>query len=212
MQIAALLTLMGNLSLGNDNITANEKAIFLQYLNLAHLELYQITANFNQDLAEKYEADVAADTSEHDLGFTPYLVNEVWDGTRRLKLKRQSLTTLLARLSETEQSGTPKYYYTAKQAISFVPRSCVPFHFLMHYVPQPVPLTLETLEAAIPYPLAYHPVLVDGALYYLFQEEGGFKNLSKAQDAQKRWEVGQSRLLAYLFTSSGETLTTFSSA
>ena len=41
---------MGNLSLGNDNITQVERAIFLQYLNLANLELYQITANFNQDL------------------------------------------------------------------------------------------------------------------------------------------------------------------
>jgi hypothetical protein len=79
------------------------------------------------------------------------------------------------------------------------------------YVPQPIPLTEQTPEEDIPYPFAYHPVLVDGALYYLFCEEGGFKNLQKAQDAQRRWEVGQTRLLAYLYNSSGQLFSTFSS-
>jgi hypothetical protein len=214
MQVSGLLNLMGNLSLGNDNITQVERSIFLQYLNLAHLELYQVTANFNQDLLEKYDAEIPANTHEHDLGFTPYLINEVWVGaslaTSR-KLKRKSLAALLATLPVWQNPGTLEYYYLRKQVIGFVPKSTVPFEVMLHYVPQPITLTEQTPEQDIPYPLAYHPVLVDGALYYLFQEEGGFKNLQKAQAAQERWELGKERLIAYLYNSSGTSFSTFSS-
>lgn len=36
MQVSDLITLMGTLSVGSDNVTTAERAIFLQYLNLAH--------------------------------------------------------------------------------------------------------------------------------------------------------------------------------
>jgi hypothetical protein len=82
---------------------------------------------------------------------------------------------------------------------------------IVWYVPQPSPLTEATEEAEIPYPVAYHPVLADGALYYLFQEEGGFKDAQKDVQARVRWETGKSRLLSYLYYSSGQTFSTFSS-
>jgi hypothetical protein len=72
-------------------------------------------------------------------------------------------------------------------------------------------LTEATAEAEIPYPVAYHPVLADGALYYLFQEEGGFKDAQKDIQARVRWETGKSRLLSYLYYSSGQAFSTFSS-
>ncbi len=79
------------------------------------------------------------------------------------------------------------------------------------FVPQPKFLKAETPEDDIPYPLAYHPVLVDGALYYLFQEEGGFKSPQKAQAAEQRWEIGKTRLISYLYQASGSSFSTFSS-
>jgi hypothetical protein len=82
---------------------------------------------------------------------------------------------------------------------------------IVWYVPQPSSLSEETEEGDIPYPVAYHPVLADGALYYLFQEEGGFKDAQKDVQARVRWETGKSRLLSYLYNSSGQTFSTFSS-
>jgi hypothetical protein len=206
MQVSALLTLMGNLSLGNDNVTEVERAIFLQYLNLAHFELYQITANFNQNLIKKTEIDIGVGKIDHDLGFTPYLVNAVYGD--KVKLKHMSL--LLEDVPIWRIPGTPEYYCIKKQIIIFAPKSKIPFSLMLYYVPQPVLFEKETPEGEIPYPLAYHPVLVDGALYYLFQEEGGFKNMQKSQGAQERWEIGKTRLLSYLYNSSGERLSTFS--
>jgi hypothetical protein len=79
------------------------------------------------------------------------------------------------------------------------------------YIPQPPAFTEATEEKDIPYPIAYHPVLVDGALYYLFQEEGGFKSSRRENEAKARWETGKSKLLSYLHNSSGQTFSTFSS-
>jgi hypothetical protein len=211
MEVSTLLSLMGNLSLGNDNITQVERAIFLQYLNLAHLELYQVTANFNQDLLVQVTLANQVDSNQVQLPETPYLVNSVYDLTHQRQLRRISLTDAIPKDLASTAKGNPIQYFVQKDLLQFVPTQTAITSINVWYVPQPTTLTEQTPEQDIPYPLAYHPVLVDGALYYLFQEEGGFKNLQKAQAAQARWEVGQTRLLAYLYNSSGQLFSTFSS-
>lgn len=211
MQVSTLLSLMGNLSLGNDNITKEERTIFLQYLNLAHLELYQVTANFNQDLLVQVTLANQVGSNQVQLPETPYLVNHVYDLTHQRKLCRISLSDAITKDPAFTANGNPTQYFVQRDVLEFIPTQTAVTSINLWYVPQPIPLTEQTPEEDIPYPLAYHPVLVDGALYYLFCEEGGFKNLQKAQDAQARWEVGQTRLLAYLYNSSGAVFSTFSS-
>ena len=210
MEVSTLLNLIGNLSLGNDNITAVERGVFLQYLNLAHLELYQVTANFNQDLLVQVTLANQVDSNQVQLPETPYLVNSVYDLTHQRQLRRISLTDAIPKDPASTAKGNPIQYFVQKDLLQFVPTQTAITSINVWYVPQPITLTEQTPEQDIPYPLAYHPVLVDGALYYLFQEEGGFKNLQKAQAAQARWEVGQTRLLAYLYNSSGQLFSTFS--
>jgi hypothetical protein len=230
MKVSELLTLMGHLSVGNDNVTPTERAIFLQYLNLAHLQLYQETANFNQDLliienfpAQPQEAGngQAGDGQRPNsitLSKMPYLVSSVYTLADKKPLRRLSVGEA-ADLAFDQSlpgtsalgTGTSLAYVVQQNVISFVPdpKSAIPV--IVWYVPQPSPLTEATEEAEIPYPVAYHPVLADGALYYLFQEEGGFKDAQKDVQARVRWETGKSRLLSYLYYSSGQTFSTFSS-
>jgi len=210
MQVSGLLTLMGNLSLGNDNITKVERAIFLQYLNLAHLELYQVTANFNCDLLIQETVANQEGKNYAQLPEKPYLVNSVYDLTHQRQLHRISLTQAIERDPAFVRKGNPCQYFVRQDTLRFVPVPIEVTSIKVWYVPQPITLTEQTPEEEIPYPVVYHPVLVDGALYYLFCEEGGFKNLQKSQAAQERWEVGQTRLIAYLYNSSGETFSTFS--
>ena len=211
MEVQKLLTLMGNLSLGNDNITQVERAIFLQYINLANLELYQVTANFNQNLLIKETVANQAGLNYAQLSGTPYLVNSVYDLTHQRQLRQISLTDAIERDPAFVSTGNPCQYFVRQDMIRFVPVQTAVTSIKVWYVPQPITLTEQTPEQDIPYPLAYHPVLVDGALYYLFQEESVFKNLQKAQAAQARWELGKERLIAYLYNSSGTSFSTFSS-
>ncbi len=212
MQVAVLLTLMGNLSLGNDNITPSERALFLQYLNLAHLELYQITANFNQDLLLRENLANAQDSNQIPLTQMPYLVSSVYDVTHKKKLIRRSLGDAIDDDPDFSQRGLPCQYFLQKNILQFIPAQTAVTPVVVWYCPQPSLLAEEMAEQDIPYPLAYHPVLADGGLYYLFQQEGGFKNTQKEDEANKRWEKGKSRLLSYLYTSSGQYISTFSNA
>ena len=211
MTVVYLLTLMGHLSLGNDNIGAAERSIFLHYLNLAHFELYQVTATFNQDLIVFETLTNVQGENTVTLARSPYALQSVYDQTHQKLLTRISLADLLKKDPAFKATGHPFHYFLQSRRIHFYPLQTAVMSVKVGYVPQPVPLTEQTEEQDIPYPLAYHPVLVDGALYYLFQEEGGFKNAQKATEAERRWDTGRSRLLSYLYNASGETLSTFSS-
>jgi hypothetical protein len=216
MRVSEILTLMGHLSVGNDNITPTERAIFLKYLNLAHWELYQETANFNQDLLIQENLTTEQGTNAVELSRMPYLVSSVYDQTRKRILTRLSIEDAVEHNSDAPVQGAPCAYFIQKNILTFVPPQTAPVSVSVWYIPQPSPLTEETegqasLEEDIPYPVAYHPVLADGALYYLFQEEGGFKSASRELEARKRWESGKSKLLSYLYSSSGQTFSTFSS-
>jgi hypothetical protein len=209
MQVAELLTLMGHLSVGNDNITPTERGIFLHYLNLAHLELYQETANFNQDLLVRETFDGVNAT----LPNMPYLVMEVYDATHKKALARLSAPDAIERgLGLARTGATPLGYWVQKNILSFVPVPTGGISGAVWYIPQPSPLREDMGEADIPYPIAFHPVLVDGALYYLFQEEGGFKSSQREMEAKARWQAGKTKLLSYLFLSGGQNFSTFNNA
>jgi hypothetical protein len=211
MSVSTLLTLMGHLSLGNDNITPEERQIFLHYLNLAHFDLYQVTAPFNQNLFVFETLSNVLGENAVTLTNSPYAMQSVYDQTRKQKLTRSSLADLLEKDPGFEATGHPQQYFLQGSVLHFYPSQTAITLVRAVYTPQPVRFTEETEEKDIPYPIAYYPVLVDGALYYVFQEEGGFKNPQKAVEAQKRWEDGRSRLLSSLYNTSGETLTTFMS-
>ena len=211
MTVAELLTLMGHLSVGNDNVSALERAIFLQYLNLAHCELYQGTASLNQDLWQLETLTTEERETTVLLAHPPYRLQQVYDRTHHRPLSPLSFADLLHKDPEFKDRGSPQHYSLQGQTLRFYPAPSAVLSVQVALVPQPVLLKENTLEEEIPYPLAYHPVLVDGALTYLFQEEGGFKNPQKAQAAEQRWEIGKTRLISYLYQASGSTFSTFSS-
>lgn len=210
MKVSEILALMGTLSVGNDNVTPTERAIFLQYLNLAHLELYQETANFNEDLLVQESLMTEQGSNTVMLSQMPYIVSSVYVLTPH-KQKLPRLSVIDGNDRHIAGTATPSAYFVQKNILSLVPTPMSVTSVAVWYIPQPLPLTDAMDGEDIPYPAAYHPVLADGALYYLFNEEGGFKNTQKELEARKRWEVGKSKLLAYLYSSSGQTLSTFSS-
>lgn len=210
MHVSDLLTLMGHLSLGNDNVSNAEREIFLQYLNLAHFELYQQTASLNMDLAWARTLTTEEGEMSVRLPDPPYIMQRVYDLTHHRPLTRASVAELYQLNPESGGVGPPRMYYVIGPELQFYPLPTTTLTVKVLYIPQPVSFRQETVEDDIPYPLAYHPVLVDGALYYLFQDQSGFKNPVKMAEAKQRWKGGQSRLLAYLKGATGLSLSTFS--
>lgn len=208
MIVKDYINIMANLSIMSDNLSDAEREIFLQYLNLAHMELYQYTANVNNDLMILENINQGDDLTQ-----SPFLINVVCDTNQKRILEKISFEqSVLMDRGYNQTSSSPLYYYSIGKKIVVYPGSTIanypPLQVL--YVPQPSLLTEIMEDTDLPYPLAYVNVLLDGALYYLFQDEGGFKNSTKAQAQQERWEKGKVKMFSYLNNAQGNTFSTFS--
>jgi hypothetical protein len=211
MQVSDILLLMGTLSVGNDNVTAGEKAVFLQYLNLANLELFRETASLNQDIFQEERLTFESGGQTKDLSGLPFTIQSVFDTTAKNILEPVSVMDLTLDERTSTTTGTPGKYSIQKKTVTLYPTPKMETLISVFLIGQPATLAENTQEDDIPYPPAFHDVLVDGALYYLFQQEGGFKSTSKELESRERWEKGKSRLLSYLFFRNNANVSTFSS-
>jgi hypothetical protein len=210
MQVSDLITLMGTLSVGSDNVTPSERAIFLQYLNLAHFQLYQETSTWNDDLLVEETLRTSAELPIITLSQIPFVMIGVFDNTNKRTLSQKSIQDLIIEDPSFSATGKPKSFYLIKDQLNFYPVPSDILEVKAWYTPQPTSLKDNSEEIDIPYPLAFHPILVDGALYYLFQQEGGFKNTVKEGEARERWNNGKSFLLSYFYSRRPDSLSTFS--
>lgn len=209
MTVIELLKMMGSLSLGEQNIAASENAIFLQYLNLAHLELYGETASWNTDLYIQENINKPANISSFNLAHTPLVMGTVSVPSAKKHLKRISLEEAFQGDPDLTHEGPVTGYTVQKNKVLLLPFEAQALSLVVWYIPQASPLQETTPEAEIPYPVTYHNLLADGALYYVFQEEGGFKNPQKMMDAKQRWVLGKQRLISYLKGANHRVLSTY---
>lgn len=209
MQITKILDLMALMGVGLDNPSDNDKAIYLKYLNQAHFDLYNHTAALNDDLFLNETPQTTANSTDINLNKKPLVISSVWiKDTRQLDhLPLQDFINY----KNSHGANTPSVFTFKKAVVSIYPIvKDVQYDLDIWYTPQPVELKETTDEEDIPYPLSYHPTLVDGALYYLFQDEGGFKSSEKSLLHKAKWESGKSLLQSYLFNSSNKTVSTYS--
>ncbi len=211
MLISDMLNKMSLLSVGPDIAPDAVRDIYLQYLNLAHFDFYNETALLNDDVMVSETLITDPSTQTFTLSNIPLNVSQVYDPVSFRFLAKKSLEDFIVYQSIFHYGSTPHVYTVAKQILSVYPFTPeTPYTFNCLYVPQPGNLIESMDEDDIPYPLAYHGYLVDGALYYLFQDEEGFKSTSKSLQHQEKFEKGKSRLLSYLINSSNKEIRTFS--
>jgi hypothetical protein len=192
MNVSEIVQLIANQGLGNDTPTLADQTIYLRYLNMAHKELYRAVKILDPARAS-VNADIIITNGAGDLPANIMRLTSAINEDRGRKLAQKTLDWIEDNDPLVEQTGDPAYWYFGDgNRIFTYPRTT---HDLrIRYIPQAQNFTLETLEAAIPYPIEHHPILVDGALYYLFQSEGGFKSGTKAAGAQVKWLRGKAAL------------------
>lgn len=213
MNVSEMITTMRNLSIGKVYSDADANAIALTYLNLAHDELYRETANLNSIISVKDTIISIANQSFITLSRNPFLISTVYCTGKLSALLGLSLVKFEAYQRETVYKNMPEVYSNIGKVLNFHPIvSGVSYTFDVRYPPERTALDITTPEESIPYPLSFHGVLVDGALYYLFQDESGFKNTLKENRAEERWLSGKANLINYLYGSNRQIMSTFQSA
>jgi hypothetical protein len=212
MDVKEMISLMRTLGIGEvykDNVSDN---IALQYLNLSHEELYSVTAGVNDDLYLPRETYI---TNFNDTSFIlnnkPFLISTIYRSGQRCPLEGKSVDNFDEYQERNIYNGDPVIYTNIGSVVEFYPISSnVSYTFKVRYKPEKTSFNLNTPESSIPYPVSYHRVLVNGALYYMFQDESGFKNQIKENEANKKWEEGKLDLINYLIGRSKQSISTYS--
>ena len=213
MNISDMIDIMRTLGIGEVYNDDTSQEIALRFLNLANDELYRETANINPniltiDIIESFENE-----SFFVLNSIPFSISKVYRIGSTVPLRGLSILEFNTYTIENPNPGDPAVYCVKGDVVSFWPFSPdVTYTFNTSYPVERTLLDITTIEADIPYPISYQSVLVDGGLYYLFQDEGGFKNPIKENEALRRWQKGKTDLKSYFYGSNKQFITTFSSA
>lgn len=214
MNVSKMITTMRNLSIGKVYSDEDANDIALTYLNLAHDELYRETANINDRVFVKDTLVSVINETRVTLTRIPFLIlKAVCKENSQRNLKGLSFIDFDSYKSQLIYQNAPEVYNNIGVNFDFFPIVTDNFYnFEIIYAPERTALEIETSEESIPYPLSFHGVLVDGALYYLFQDEGGFKNPIKEKKAEERWVKGKADLVTYLYGRNDKIISTFQSA
>jgi hypothetical protein len=213
MDVTEILKLLATLSIGLDDIDVTDQnnsdvVVFMRYINLAYFELLQSTASENPLLVKDHEQldctnGVLASTSKPI--FIPKIV---YDIVSNIPLIGGLEEDILKNDPALKQTGSPFQWYYANNVINVYPLTTSTVAsgggFGVRYISQPPYLKLSSLSSDIWLPPIYHQILVDGASYYLFQSETGFKDQSKMQAAMVRWEDGKKKIFSYMKNISGK--------
>jgi hypothetical protein len=178
--IEEIISLIANLGIGLDEPSKEDKEVFLKYLNLAHAELFRLTALINPKIKVLTQNIKVNNGIAEELQEIPFIIKTVYLGDKQLIPV------------STKQTGIPRCWHYMNETIHIYP--VFDGEIKVTYIPEPEELKLNTEK--LPYPISYHSVLIDGACYYLFQAEN--KDNFKIQQTLMKWERGKNELFAFL--------------
>ena len=216
MDVSQILKLLATLSIGLDDPTDSDKVVFMQFINLCYFELLQETIAQNP-LVPVINDFLDCTDGDCEPTSTPIFIPKVvYDIASNQPLTGTTFDEVIKKdPGFTNTDGLAQEWFYSGGIISIYPvvTSLVADGngIGIRYIEQPAPLTANSLSADILIPYMYQQVLADGASYYLFQSETGFKDQLKMQASMARWMEGKQKLFSYMKNISGKkTFSTYS--
>ena len=202
MDVSEILKLLATLSIGLDDPTDSDIVVFMQFINLCYFEILQETISQSPLVINSHErlncTDGVLDPTDDPI-FIPKLIYDI--------ARNVPLTGTIAEEIEKEdpaikKTGTPQQWYYKNGVINVYPLATSLVSdgggFGVKYIRTPEPLTQYSTSSEIFIPTLYQQILADGAAYYVFQSETGFKDQTKMKMAMDKWEMGKKKIFTYM--------------
>lgn len=211
MNVTELIELTNRLSTDKSELTPKERAAYLQYLNMANDELYEIASSGLNSIVEGRISylDFVSSTFKDSAGFlfpdNLFKIDSVF--VDRIPLKKGNYTNANAALAPDEYVTQKNYIFCnignsgLKYQTTIDPRDNVVKKYInVFYIPNPKKLVENiddaNLETDTPvYPLPYHIFLVHGALYYFYFSNKVF--MDKMAYIRNVWEKDKETLAKF---------------
>ena len=207
MDVSEIIKLLATLSIGLDDPTDSDIVVFMQFINLCYFEILQET--LSQNPLSKINTEIL-DCNNGVLNATQepiFIPLIVYDKKTNLLLTGNNRDDIEKRDPSLSKEGMPLEWYYSNGTINVYPLSNSLIAdgngIGVRYIPEPSPLTANSTSSDILIPKLYQQILADGASYYVFQSETGFKDQNKMQTSAMRWKEGKQKLFAYMKNISG---------
>jgi hypothetical protein len=200
MLVSELIDLLSDLSFGRNNPTARERELYLRFLNLANLEMWQIAVNANQYLKT---VDIFFNNNEY--------VANVPEGYYLKKIFAEKTVMKLCKLENVFNIPQLEYIIidnkihvssvNTTQSMKVDPSDGQSKRYVTALIldnPKTLVENVEDIENEVNepvYPLPYHIGLVHGALFYLYTSNKGFVEKIKYQ--MIAWGEAKKNLASY---------------
>lgn len=213
MDVSEILKLLATLSIGLDDIDVTnpndgDVVVFMRYINLCYFEILQATISESPTVVKLHEKLDCAEGVLESTSQAIFIPKTIYNISSNTPLTGTLEEDVLKKDPGLTKTGTPQEWYYANGVINVYPLAISLVDegggFGVRYIPQPSSLTLSSLSSDILIPPLYQQLLADGASYYLFQSETGFKDNMKMQASMARWEKGKQKLFAYMKNISGK--------
>lgn len=208
MLVGDVLNLVGQLSIGLDSPTADDSAIWLNYLNLAHFELYAQTATVNTVIPIQTDQLNVTDGLCDPFTLPIFSVRSAYRIDTNRELQPTTFDRIMTRDPGLTILGDPIMWYIVGTRMHTWPITTLltadGSGVGVIYNVQP-PVFGPNDDLSLYYPTAFHPLLVDGTCYYMFQSEAGFNNQEKMRRADLQWTTGKTNLFNYFVALGGKT-------
>jgi hypothetical protein len=202
MNVSDLIDLMANLSIGLDNPSDSDISIFLKYLNLAYYELLQDSHAQNPDVPIIREELTCTDGVLDSTQYKPFIIKKVWDAVSNTPLIPTNEKKISDKDPGLKTIGQPQEWYYASGQVNIYP--LYTGQIGISYLKIPDSLKITTSSDQILIPKIFQQILADGAAYYVFQQETGFKDAMKQAESKIRWKDGKIKLFNYFKNLGGQ--------
>jgi len=213
MDVSEILKLLATLSIGLDDIDVtnpydSDVIVFMRFINLAYFELLQATISESPLVVKLNEQLDCTNGALSSTSRNIFIPKHVYNIASNSSLSGTLEDDVLKQDPGLTKTGTPQQWYYANGVLNVYPLSTSLIAdgggFGVRYISEPSPLVYNSQSTDILIPSLFQNVLADGASYYVFQSETGFKDQNKMLAAQVRWENGKKKLFSYMKNISGK--------
>jgi len=204
MNVSQLIKLISNLSIGDFDITPEERETYLSYLNMANMEMYKIAASNLATIAVEIDIFINDDGKSFNLPEDFCVVRDIFVGSKPMEqafLKKAAAIPLDQYLV----LGRKIYFNNVSSQLQFPVKNNPDTgedskYITMFYAPNPKTLVEDVQDAATEtntpvYPILFHHKLAFGALYFFYFPEKVF--LEKMGFVDKLCMESKRELAAY---------------
>lgn len=205
MQASDVLNRVIDLSLGQNDVSEEERVKFLEYLTLALVDFYTRTASMNEACHKIFTQDNIDERTDIALTDTtgrptPILhIQKII--TPKLTFKKMISWSDMQIQKFLGQNEEP-VYCVQNNLVTLYSNGHKPYKVFISYIPALTHQIELSTDLSAFMPLQWHDLLIYGTLHYIYQDMDGFKSNVKESVAAKEWQAGLSRCVAALFNAS----------